>query len=116
MSSESIARVLLSLGMGFVFLYFGIEKFLHPLLWIDWLPAWMDSFASLDKNQWLKIIGAMEIAIGLGILAPFDSVKKWAALLATLHLGAILTQTGLNDIAVRDIGLLFMATALFFLI
>ncbi len=116
MSSEIIARRVLIVGVAIVFLYFGIDKFMNPFVWLGWLPAWMDSFAGLGKHQWLKIIGGIEIAVGLGVLMPFDFIQKLAAFIATIHLAAILTQTGLNDIAVRDIGLMFMTLALWFLI
>jgi hypothetical protein len=43
-------------------------------------------------------------------------VRKVAVLLAALHLAGVLTQTGWNDIAVRDIGILLMTMALWYVI
>lgn len=116
MSSTTTARYLLILGVAFVFVYFGVDKFFHPLVWIGWLPTWMNGLAGLDKSIWLNIIAITEIIIGIMVLIPVRGVRKVVVLLAALHLTGILTQTGWNDIAVRDIGLLFMTMALWYLI
>lgn len=116
MSSITTARWTLILGIAFVFLYFGIEKFTDPKTWIGWMPAWMDGLMGYKVDLWLKVIGATEIVIGAMVLVPVRLVQKIGSLLASLHLVGILTQIGWNDIAVRDTGLLCMTTALWYLI
>jgi hypothetical protein len=49
-------------------------------------------------------------------LIPVRLVRQIGAIMIALHLVAILTQVGWNDIAVRDIGLLLSALALLALI
>lgn len=110
----SIVRLTLIIGVTIVFVYFGIDKFVSPLIWIGWLPSWMDGLLGLGKSTWIQIIGAAEIIIAVLLFIPVRIVQKTGALLAVLHLAAVLTQTGWNDVAVRDIGLLFMTVALWY--
>ncbi len=107
-----IPRWILIIGLAFVFGYFGIDKFIHPLTWSGWIPAAFDGMLGMGKDQWLKIFGVIEIVIALGLLLPMFILQRVAAGLAALHLFAVLTQTGWNDIAVRDIGLVTIALAL----
>jgi hypothetical protein len=116
MSSITAARWLLIIGIAFVFLYFGIDKFIHPLVWIGWMPVWMDGLGGLDKTVWLQIVGGTEIFVGALVLIPIRMIQKVAALLAALHLAGVLTQVGWNDIAVRDVGLIFMTLSLWYLL
>ena len=116
MPPVTVARWTLILGLSFVFLYFGIDKFVHPFTWIGWIPKWMNGLFGLKINLWLQIIGTTEIVIGAALLFPVRFIQQAASILASLHLVGILTQIGWNDIAVRDTGLLSMATALFYLL
>lgn len=116
MSSITLARWSLILGLAFVFAYFGIDKFLHPLIWIGWIPAWMDGLLGMKPAAWLQIIGVAEIVIAAAILLPVRVVQQIAVIGAAVQLVAILIVGGWNDIAVRDTGLLTMAIALFYLL
>lgn len=116
MESTDIAKWSLTLGLAFVFIYFGIDKFLNPLVWIGWMPTWLNGSLGFSVDQWLQIIAVTEIVFGAMLLMPIRIVQKIGSVLVALHLVAILTQTGWNDVAVRDIGLLTMAIALWYLI
>jgi uncharacterized membrane protein YphA (DoxX/SURF4 family) len=116
MQNQSIARFMLILGTAFVFIYFGIDKFLHPQTWIYWMPDWFNGLFGKDMTFWLYATGVSEIVIGAMVLFPARFIQKLGALLASIHLVAILTQVGWNDVAVRDIGLLAMTLALWFAI
>ena len=110
------ARLLLTFGLAYVFLFFGIDKFVHPLLWIGWMPPWLQGMFGLMREQWLPVAGVAEVAIGLLILVPHAFVGRLGTALAALYLLFVLTQTGfLNETGVRDTGLLFAAAALFVL-
>lgn len=114
MSAAHMSRWMLILGLAFVFIYFGIDKFVHPALWIGWMPEWLEGQLSLTRDQWMQATAIAEIIIGAALLFPFRLVQRIAAFLAAAHLTAVLTQTGWNDVAVRDIGLLMMSTALWY--
>jgi hypothetical protein len=109
-------HVVLIIGLAFVFGYFGIDKLITPLVWIGWIPLWMEGLLGMTRETWLSIIGIGEIFLAVLLLIPHLLVRKVAAALSTLHLLGILTQTGWNDVAVRDIGLLAAAVALFLLL
>ncbi len=112
MQRPNSAKWLLILGLVFVFGYFGFDKFLHPLVWIGWLPLWMDNLGGLPSAAWLKLIAASELLFAILLLIPVKRVQQTAAILIILHLLGILTQVGWNDIAVRDIGIMVSAIAL----
>jgi uncharacterized membrane protein len=116
MSATHMARWMLILGTSFVFAYFGIVKFTNPDAWILWMPEWLDGQLSLTLVQWMHVTAVIEIIIAAALLFPVRIVQRISALLAALHLTAILTQVGWNDTAVRDIGLLMMTTALWYLL
>jgi len=116
MNRNRLASYILIGALAFVFAYFGIEKFTNPLLWSGWMPVWIDGFFGIDKGTWLKIIGAIELGLAILLLIPVRSIRQTAAVLIVLHLAGILTQTGWNDTAVRDIGLLLSGVALLFLL
>ncbi len=111
-----LARWILILGLAFVFIVFGVDKFVRPILWIGWMPAWIDGFLGYSKDIWLKIFGVQEVIFGALLLVPHRRIRQLGSILISPHLVAILTQTGWNDIAVRDIGLLAASISLFFLL
>lgn len=116
MSPITTAKWTLALGTAFVFLYFGIEKVLHPLLWIGFVPGWMKGLFGLTKESWLQIIAGAEITMGVLVIIPQRLAQKTGSFLASLQLVGVLTQAGWSDAAVRDSGLLCMTTALWYLI
>lgn len=114
MQRTSITKWLLIAGLAFVFWNFGIDKFIHPEIWIGWMPLWMDGLMGLPRETWLSIVGASETFFAILLLIPVRKVRMAGAILVAVHLAVILTQVGWNDIGVRDIGLMMSALALAF--
>lgn len=112
MQRTNVAKWLLILALSFVFASFGIDKFLHPIIWMGWLPTWMNGLAGLPVESWLKLIGASEILLAFMVLIPLRSIQRIGVMLMILQLLGILTQVGWNDVAVRDIGIMISAIAL----
>lgn len=112
MRRPTVALWLLIFSLVFVFGYFGIDKFIHPAAWIGWLPDWMNGLGGLSKDAWLKLTGASEILFAILILIPVRQSQRIGAIFMILHLLAILTQVGWNDIAVRDINIMISCIAL----
>ncbi|TSC58294.1 MAG: hypothetical protein Greene041619_725 [Candidatus Peregrinibacteria bacterium Greene0416_19] len=112
MERNALARWILALSLAFVFVSFGIWKFVDPIIWIGFLPGWMEGLMGLTRDAWLRVIGVSEILMGLLLLPPVRWMKRAGAGLIILHLLAILTQVGWNDVAVRDLGLIGAAVAL----
>lgn len=115
MAPLSNARLTLSIGLVIVLGWFGVDKFIHPLNWIGWMPLWIDGFAGLPNTTWLLAIGGLEALLALGLCIPWKNVQHWTALLSTLHLTAIVFTVGWNEIGIRDAGLTCAASALWYL-
>lgn len=113
--NHQYARGLLTTALLLVFLYFGIDKFVHPTIWLGFMPLWMDGLLGLTANVWLGVIGALEILFALFLIFPIRKVRQIGCILIALHLVGIVTIVGWNDIGVRDTGLLLAALALLFL-
>ena len=100
----------LRIGLGIVFLWFGIDKIVNPMNWAGWVPEGVRSIIPLEDEVHMAIQGVVEAALGaLMVLGLFTKVV--GAISAAILL-AIIIAIGLNDIAGRDIGLLGGALAL----
>lgn len=116
MQRTQSAKWVLVAGLVFVFGYFGIDKFLNPLVWIVWMPTWMDGLMGMPKDTWLQIMGVLEMVMAVLVLLPMRRVQQLGVMLMAVHMLGILSQVGWNDIAIRDIGLLATMGALFLLL
>jgi uncharacterized membrane protein len=112
MQNIAVARGILVSAMVIVFGVFGVDKFMHPLAWIGWMPPWIDGFLGIDKAQWLMVTGVLELIFAAALLFPARVIRRIGTWGMVLHLIVVLTQTGLNDLFVRDLGLLLSAVAL----
>lgn len=101
------AMLLLRVGLAFVFGWFGVDKFLHVQNWYGWIPSWM-SF--IPKDPFLYALGAAEVV--LAILLLTNKFARIAAIICAAFLVGVIFSFGINDITVRDIGLIAMAAAI----
>lgn len=109
--SVGASLLLMRLGLGVVFLFFGIGKFRND----EWalMMHSMDFFQTLPWKVEVSILisGILEVATGACLLAGF--YLRLAALLAACQLSAILVLLGYQEIfEIRDIGLLAMAISI----
>lgn len=105
---------ILSYSLAFVVIWFGVNEVLSPQNWVAFVPSF---FGDGQLAVWLVIShGVALTAFGLALF--FNFYRKIAAALLALMLleiiGNLILESGLSEIAVRDIGLLGAATALFF--
>jgi len=109
---KQLPALILSLGSAFVFLYAGVSSLMNPQLWISYLPQFMGNFIALDVA--IKFIAVYEIVLGLLLVS--GKFRKIAAALSALTLTGIIVSS-LNQFVItfRDVGLLLMAVALFFM-
>lgn len=119
---QSIVRIsmnpehILSYALGFVVAWFGLNEVLRPQEWVTFAPAFLG-----DGTFALTLVVLHGIVlVSCALLLFFNVYRKIAAtILALIFVEVIfglVTQTGLSDIAVRDIGLCGMAIGLVFLI
>lgn len=104
---KTLVRLLPIMGLVIVFVWFGIDKFQNPILWISQEPSWMDGFLGQSKEVWNQLLGIAEIIMAIALFIP---KTRWLAGLAmTAYLLPIIQIGWPGDVAVRDIGLLSIA-------
>lgn len=105
--NEDVGKLLLRVGLGGVFVWFGVDKFFHPDLWINYIPLWFP-FASVS---FIYVLGVVESLLGLLVLAGFGL----ASLACALMLVPIMFSLGFNELFVRDFGLFCLALGIYFI-
>lgn len=114
--SHRNAYLALKLGLAAIFLWFGIDKFIHPNYWINaWVPGgFIDLIEKLglDSLRFVYVIGIFEILIGLSFI--LEVFTKIFSFLGIIFLIVVIISVGLNEIIIRDIGLIGGLLAVFF--
>lgn len=100
----------LRIGLGIVFLWIGLDIFRHTDVWIGYLPAGLPF--GFDRLLAIQINGAFDVIVGVFLILGWW--PKVIATLAALHLIGILIDQGMNQVIIRDIGLLGASLALLF--
>jgi uncharacterized membrane protein YphA (DoxX/SURF4 family) len=112
---QRYAQLILRLGLGAVFLIFGLDKFRSEeaqfASWADWVPGWFSMLIGGRVKGFIYVLGVFEVLVGLAFLIGY--VLFWAALLSSLFLLAtvLLSTSGpffgkVDQSTIRDIGLL----------
>lgn len=115
-TSSRYSYLALRLGLATVFLWFGIDKMFHPAYWLNaWIPKQIiEILSSLNISgiQFIYLNGIFEILIGLSLVTGV--FMKFFSVLAILFLMGVLVFVGINEVTVRDFGLIggFMAVLL----
>ena len=110
MDKEALGLLALRIGLGGVFVWFGVDKWVHPIFWINWIPKAVLSLLPVTQTLFIHGLGTGESVIGLLILSGLWT--KPAAGLAAVNLFGILFSVGFNDIMIRDAGLLCLSAAI----
>ena len=106
-----VARV----GIAAVFLWFGIDKFIHTANWIGWVPDWMQALIPISLTSFMFLQGAIEAVIGILLLVGYQ--VRFASFLAVITLAGVelaMLGTGQTEVMLRDAGLLAASFSLFF--
>jgi uncharacterized membrane protein YphA (DoxX/SURF4 family) len=94
---------------------FGIDKFFNwSVYWPDYLAGWINRIIPGTGQQWMHVVGGVEIAAGLLVLfVPRIGAFVVAAWLAGIIVN-LLTKSPPDyyDIALRDFGLMLGALTL----
>ncbi|GIW67014.1 MAG: hypothetical protein KatS3mg095_0912 [Candidatus Parcubacteria bacterium] len=112
---EDYGKLILRIGLGIVFLYFGVSQLISPQRWIDLIPEVKFIYMNdIFKQKIILMNGVFDCLIGLCfILGIFI---KLISLLATLHLISIfIFSLGFTPSGFRDLGLALASLSLFFL-
>lgn len=95
-------------GLGIVFLWIGLDIIKHPDAWIGYIPPQLPF--GLDKALALKLNGIFDAILGAFLILGWW--PKMVAGLASLHLIGILASQGIDQVVIRDVGLLGASLAL----
>jgi len=104
--NSMFAQWFVRLGLGVVFGYMGVDKLLRPDIWLLQMPP---ALANLGTN-FIFVLGAIEIILALMMLS--NRFFRLAAFGCVVILSGAIMTLGINDIAARDVGLLFAALSL----
>jgi len=103
------------LRAGFVILpiWMGADKFFNSLTdWPDYLAPWIVRLVPFSAQTTMDIVGVVEIVAGIAIAVK----PRYAAYVVAIWLAGIivnlLTLSGHDDVALRDVGLMVAALAL----
>ncbi len=107
MSLAAHSGIVLRLGLAFVFGWFGVDKFMTPSAWYGWIPPWL-SF--VPQDAFLYVLGALEVIAALLLVG--GRFVRFASLGCAALLISVVMNFGINEITVRDIGLIAMSLAL----
>ena len=107
--NEKYGPLILRLGLAFVFIWFGINQLISPEGFFGYVP----NFLSNQINLIILLNGIFDTIIGLALLIGFK--VRIITLIKSVQLTAIIITLGYNDVAIRDIGILFAGISLFFL-
>jgi len=102
---KGYAPLLVRVGLGLVFLFFGVDKIQRPEVWVGWIPPFLRGI-----DNFLLINGIIEIAFG--VLLIIGLFTRYVALIVSVFLMGILVVFSIDNITGRDIGLLFSAVSL----
>jgi len=106
-------ETILSLFLGFVVIWFGYNEVINPAAWAVYVPSFVTATGTMLNNL-VIVHGVILVFAGLAVIFNFQR-KIGATVIAIMLLGIISTLvmgSGLDEIAVRDIGLFGMALAL----
>jgi len=107
------AYLLLRLGFTVAPIAFGIDKFWNGMVdWPKYLAPWIDGIMPGSAQDFMYLVGVVEIVAGLVVLAK----PRYGAYLVAAWLAGIVTNLfsypGWYDVAVRDFGLMLAALTL----
>lgn len=109
------AYTLLRIGFTAAPVLFGLDKFFNWMVdWPDYLAPWIDGIAPGSAQDFMYVVGAVEIAAGLAVaVAPLLGASLVAAWLAGIVVNLLtFDPPTYYDIALRDVGLLLGALTL----
>jgi uncharacterized membrane protein YphA (DoxX/SURF4 family) len=102
--------IFLRLGLAITFIWIGALIVQSPDSWAGFIQPWATGLLILPVAKAMTVVGFFDIVLGVWLLT--NRLVWAAALLASIHLLIILVTSGVNDVTIRDIGLLGAAITL----
>jgi len=104
-------KLVLRIGLGLVFLYFGLNQLIEPTRWVDLIPETFTKF--IDPKIIIYLNGIFDILIAFFLFCGI--FIKIISILGFIHLiGVSLFSLGFTPSGIRDLGLAFAILSLYF--
>jgi uncharacterized membrane protein YphA (DoxX/SURF4 family) len=107
-TSAKYSGLALRIGIAAVFLWFGIDKFLHPAYWVNaYVGTRLISIINivhLSASQLIYLTGVFELLVGLSLITGVFT--KFFSTLGIVFLISIMFFIGLNEVTTRDLALI----------
>lgn len=121
MNIKSIANqypLVMRFFLGFVFIWFGIYEIVDPFYWSGYVLPFVADLPIYDPSIFIRAHGVtlviLSICLFLKIYLRITGAIVVLMLLQIVLMLLLTPQMGLNEIAVRDIGLLGLALSVWF--
>jgi len=107
---QKISFHFLRVGMAITFLWIGILILKDPEVLGGYLQTWVVELLPVPIIQ--AMIGTAILDIIIGVFLLLDFLPWLAAFVGAIHIAIVLIVSGINDVTVRDIGLLVASVAM----
>jgi hypothetical protein len=105
--------IALRFGIGLTATLAGIDKFFNLLAdWGSYLSPIAAQFLPISTAQFMGVVGVVELAVGIAILAGWTRAGAYVASVWLLGVALNLVFAGSYDVAVRDVVLAIAAFTL----
>jgi uncharacterized membrane protein YphA (DoxX/SURF4 family) len=109
--TTNVTSWLLRIGLALVFLYAGVASLQHPLEWAGFLPHFLTR--AFTATVLIKGFALYELVLAVWLVS--GRLRKYSSLVCAMTLaGIVITNPSQLITTFRDIGLVCMALALFF--
>jgi uncharacterized membrane protein YphA (DoxX/SURF4 family) len=106
-------KLILKVGLGIVFIYFGVNQIMNPEMWVDLLPSFLNNLNFFQPESLIFLNGTFDILVGFCLILGL--FLKIISVLAFLHLISIfIFSLGFTQSGIRDFGLALASLSLFF--
>src|SRR3989338_560307 len=110
-SYKHLAPLVVRLGLGLVFLWFGFTQLFDGDTFLGYLPDFATKIIPLAPLTIISLNGAFDAIFGFLLLIGLFT--RFTAAIVSLHLLIVALGLGYNDVAVRDLGLMLMTFSVF---
>lgn len=108
--NHELVTVVLRFAVGASFLWFGVDKWIHPEAWISYFPDWLLAVSN-GGEKLLHVGGAFEFVIGMFLVG--GAKLRTTSAVGGLYLTLAAIVLGANEATVRDTALVGTLLALF---
>lgn len=111
-----LSYLFLRLGLAAVFIWFGIDKFVHPSYWVNaWVPLYFLAILAkihIASQSFIYLCGIFEVLVSISLIT--EIFIKTFSVLAAIFLVATLFSVGISEVTIRDFSIVGSLLAIVF--